>query len=196
MAASIDSRRVAEAASIFDAVADIARYRLEAAAVLGDAPRVGERLGVDPGAAVATDEARGWPPLLYACYSRWDAIDPTRSEGVAEVVRLLLEAGASPDTNNGAREGFRSALKGSVEGNKPEVARLLLDAGANPDLGRPIGEAAGHRDHRCLELLLSHGAKVVAGTWTVGAAVFADDAGAVSLLLEAMEAEGGPGDAG
>ena len=99
----------------------------------------------------------------------------------------MLDAGASPDTNNGARQGYRSALKGSVELNNPEVARVLLEAGANPDLGRPIGEAAGLGDHRCLELLLSHGARVVAGTWTVGAAVFADDAHAVSVLLEAME---------
>ena len=39
----------------------------------------------------------------------------------------------------------------------------------------PSSEAAGRRDHRCLELLLSHGARV-AGTWALGAAVYADDA--------------------
>jgi Ankyrin repeats (many copies) len=40
--------------------------------------------------------------------------------------------------------------------------------------------------------LLAHGARVVAGTWTVGAAVFADDAHAVSVLLQAMQRGGGP----
>jgi ankyrin repeat protein len=190
VAASV-AGRLREAATIFEADPGIARYSLEAAAVLGDSEQVRERLAVDPAAAVAIDEVRGWPPLLYACYSRWHRIDPGRAAGLAEVVRLLLDAGASPDTNNGARQGYRSALRGSVELNNPDIVRVLLEAGANPDLGRPIGEAAGHGDHRCLELLLSHGARVVAGTWTVGAAVFADDPRAVSLLLDALEGDGG-----
>ena len=190
VAASIEGR-VHEAARILETAPDIARYSLEAAAVLGDAPLVGERLIVDPAAGVAIDEVRGWPPLLYVCYSRWHRIDPGRTVGMAEVVRLLLDAGASPDTNNGARQGYRSALKGSVELNNYEVVGVLLEAGANPDLDRPIAEAAGLGDHRCLELLLSHGAKVIAGTWTVGAAVHADDAHAVSVVLEALRDAGG-----
>jgi ankyrin repeat protein len=190
VAASIEGR-VREAVSLLDAVPDIARYSLEAAVVLGDAARVGERLAVDPAAAVAIDEVRGWSPLLYVCYSRWHRIDPGRATGMAEVVRLLLDAGASPNTNNGARQRYRSALMGSVELNNSDVARLLLEAGANPDQGRPIAAAAGLRDHRCLELLLSHGARVVAGTWTVDAAVHADDAHAVSVLLDALKRDGG-----
>ena len=192
VAASVEGR-LREAATILETAPDIASYSLEAAVALGDSEQVRERLAVDPGAAVAIDEVRGWPPLLYACYSRWHRIDPRRAAGMVEVVRLLLDAGASPNTNNGARQGYRSALKGSVELNNPDAARVLLEAGANPDHGGPIGEAAGHRDHRCLELLLSHGARVVAGTWTVGAAVYADDPYAVSLLLKAIE--GGTGQA-
>ncbi len=190
VAASIEGD-LREAESILNAVNDIGRYSMEAAAVLGDAEQVSERLALDPAAAVAIDHIRGWPPLLYVCYSRWHQIEPVRAAGMAEVVRLLLDAGASPDTNNGARQGYRSALKGCVELNNPDVAQVLLEAGANPDQGRPIGEAAGLRDHRCLELLLSHGARVLAGTWTVGAAVFADDARAVSVLLEAMDSADG-----
>jgi ankyrin repeat protein len=110
---------------------------------------------------------------------------------MAEVARLLLQAGASPNTNNGARRDYRSALSGAVEGGNPDVARVMVEAGANPDDGQCIMHAAGQRDRRCLELLLSHGAGV-ARTWAVGAAVSADSAEAVSLLMAALRASGPP----
>jgi hypothetical protein len=178
-------RRLGEAAMILGTHPGIAARSIYAAAVLGDARTVSEMLAADPSAAMALDEARGWPPLLHACYSRWHQIDPSRAAGLAEVVRLLLEAGASPNTNNGGRRAYCSALKGSVEVNNPAITRVLLDAGANPDDGQCIGEAAGHRDHQCLELLLSGGARV-AGTWAIVAAVSAGDPEAVSLLAAAL----------
>jgi ankyrin repeat protein len=147
---------------------------------------VARMIAADPAAAVTIDEVRGWPPLLYACYSRWPQIDAGRAAGLTEVVGLLLGAGASPNTNDGARYP-RSALKGAVEANNADMARILLEAGANPDVGQPIGEAVGRGDHRCLELLLAHGARV-AGTWAVGAAVFHDDPVAIGPLLEALGA--------
>ncbi len=193
VAASVDGR-LRQASENFGADPGIAGRSLLAATVLGDADAVREMLAADPAAAVAVDDERGWPPLLYACYSRWHQIDPSRAAGLAEVVRALLEAGASPNTNDGGRPRYRSALKGSAEVNNPEVTAVLLDAGASPDPGQPIGEAVGHRDHRCLRLLLAHGARV-AGTWAVGAAVYHDDPGAMALLLGALAA-GGHGLAG
>jgi len=184
VAASVE-RRPREAAAILEAHPGIAARSIYAAAVLGDARTLSEMLAAGPSAATATDEARGWPPLLCACYSRWHQIDPSRAAGLAEVARLLLDAGVSPNTNNGARAGYRSALSGAVEVNNPDITRVLLDAGANPDDRQCIGEAVGHRDHRCLELLLSHGARV-AGTWALEAAVHADDPQAVSLLTAAI----------
>jgi ankyrin repeat protein len=189
VAASVE-RRPREAATILEAHPGIAARSIYAAAVLGDSRAVREMLAADPSGAVAPDEARGWPPLLYACYSRWHHIDPSRATGLAGVVNLLLEAGASPNTNNGARVAYRSALSGAVEVNNPDVTRVLLDAGARPDDRQCIGEAARHRDHRCLELLLSHGARV-AGTWALDAAVDADDPQAVALLTGVLRGAAG-----
>jgi ankyrin repeat protein len=181
--------RLRQARDIFGADPGIARRGLLAATVLGDADAVREMLAADPAAAVAIDDERGWPPLLYACYSRWPQIDPGREPGMAKVVRLLLDAGANPNTNDGDRTRYRSALRGSVELNNPGITEMLLDAGAHPDPGQPIGDAIAHRDQRCLRLLLSHGARV-ARTWALGAAVYNDNPGARALLLEALEANG------
>ena len=186
--ASVDGR-LREAADLLNSEPRIAGRDIRVAAVLGDANAVREMIAVDPGAAVAIDDERGWPPLLYACYSRWHHVEPQRASGLAAVVRVLLDAGASPNTNDGGRARYRSALKGSVEVNNPHITEALLEASANPDAGQPIVEAVGRGDHRCLQLLLSSGARV-AGTWALGAAVYRDDPVAVRLLLDALAANG------
>jgi ankyrin repeat protein len=189
LADSVDDR-MRQAAGILRADPVIAERSLAAAAVLGDAAAVRAHLAADPGAAVALDEERGWPPLLYACYSRWPRVEPDRAPGLAEVVRLLLAAGADANTNDGGQRRYHSALRGSVEVNNPDVTEALLNAGAHPDPGQPIADATAHRDLRCLRLLLSHGARV-ASTWAVGAAVFNDNPGAAALVLDALATAGG-----
>jgi ankyrin repeat protein len=189
LSASIEGR-MRQADEILHADPGIAGRSLSAAAVLGDAAAVREYLAADPGAALALDDERGWPPLLYACYSRWHHSDPDRAPALAEAVRLLLAAGADANTNDGGQARYRSALKGSVEVNNPSVSEVLLDAGAHPDPGQPIAEAAAHRDLRCLRLLLSRGARVTS-TWALGSAVFNDNPGAAALLLDALATAGG-----
>jgi len=194
LSASIEGR-MRQAGEILHADPGIGGRSLAAAAVLGDAAAVREHLAAEPGTALALHDERGWPPLLFACYSRWHHIDPDRAPGLAEVVRLLLAAGADANTNDGGQARYRSALKGSVEVNNPSVSEVLLDAGAHPDPGQPIAEAAAHRDLRCLRLLLAHGARVTS-TWAVGAAVFNDNPDATALVLNALAAAGGrPADA-
>jgi ankyrin repeat protein len=192
VAASVDGRLRA-ARAIFDANPDIARRSMLAATVLGEVQAVAERPTIDRAAGMLIDDHRGWPPLLYAFYSRWHQIDPGRAAGLAEVVRLFVDAGASPNTNNGARphRGYRSALHGAASVNNPAIMGVLLERGADPNDGESLYHAAGYRDHACLELLLSHGA-AVAGTWALDGAVHADDPEGVALLLTAAQRRGEP----
>ena len=166
----------------------LARADIRAAAVLGDVRLVGQLLAADRSVANAVDRERGWPPLLYVCYSRWHRIDPGRAAGMVEVAELLLDAGVSPDTNNGAgpHHGYRSGLHGSVTANNPGITRVLLERSANPNDAESLYQAAGHRDHECLRLLLNHGA-TVAGSWAVDVAVGGNDAEGVRLLLDAAK---------
>ncbi|MGD3112294.1 ankyrin repeat domain-containing protein [Streptomyces sp. YGL11-2] len=188
LSASIEAR-AGRAAEILLTEPGIAECSVRAAAVLGDVGAVREALTQNPAVAVEVDDERGWPPLLYACYSHWHRLDPERGAGLVEVVRLLLAARASANTNDGGRPRLYSALRGAVESVKPEVTGLLLDAGAHPDLGQPVVEAISHGDHKSLGLLLSHGARIT-GTWALGAAVFHDDAVAMRLLLDTLTARG------
>ncbi len=185
--ASVDDRE-RRAQILLEADPRLAGADIRSAAVVGDARLVEQLLAADPSAANAIDRERGWPPLLYVCYSRWHRIDPGRAAGMVDVARLLLDAGASPDANNGARphHGYRSALHGSVTANNPGITRLLLERSANPNDGESLYQAAGHRDHECMRLLLNHDA-TVAGSWAVDVAVGANDAEGVRLLLDAAK---------
>ncbi len=190
LAASTEGRAEL-AAGLLDANPSIGRANIFTAAVSGDADRAAELVANAPASALAIDDERGWPPLLYVCYTQWHRIDPGRAAGTVAVARLLLDAGASPDTNNGSRpdRNYRSALHGAVSANNPGITRLLLERGANPDDRISLGVAVGWRDHECLRLLLDHGATVF-GTWVLDSAAMADDEEAVRLLLDAASRTG------
>jgi ankyrin repeat protein len=162
-------------------------YDIRVAAVLGDAPQVAQMLTRDPGAAQRPDDQVGWPPLLFVCSSRWHQIDPRRSAGLVEVARLLLDAGADPNTavDQSPQAGHCSPLYAAAGlANHYALAELLLARGADPDTPSALYHTAFHPDHACLRLLLEHGARDE-GTDTLGAAISVGDTEAVRLLLDA-----------
>jgi ankyrin repeat protein len=165
---------------------------IRTASVLGDAARVREFITRSPESATTPDRDRGWAPLLYVCHSRWHHIDPDRAAGMLAVARLLLDAGADPDTHNGVPRRYRSALYGAAGiANNAEITELLLSRGANPDDNESLYHSVYHRDHACLRLLLAHGARVN-GTNALAAATGAGDVEGVRLLVDAGGDPGRP----
>jgi ankyrin repeat protein len=165
----------------------IASYDIRLAAVLGDAVNLAALLDRDPAAATRVDDVAGWPPLLFVCSSRWHRIDPARSAGLVASARILLEAGADPNTNvdRSAFAGHCSPLYAAAGlANHTELASLLLEYGADPDTPSALYHAVFHRDHACLRLLLDHGARTE-GPAALGAAIAGSDTEAVRMLLDA-----------
>ncbi|MCG8458612.1 MAG: ankyrin repeat domain-containing protein [Holophagales bacterium] len=95
------------------------------------------------------DDESGLTPLALAAET-----------GMTEVVRTLLEAGASPDHG-----GALTPLEAAVLEGDPEIVRLLIDAGA--DLNRrsgdgftPLMSASMAGDEELARMLLEAGARV------------------------------------
>lgn len=185
LTASIEGRTL-RAARLLATERRIALHDIDTAAVLGEAAAVENLIADQPELASRPDRRRGWPPLLYVCHSRWHRVDPTRTEGLLQVAWLLLDAGASANTADGAR----SALAGAAGlADNPAITALLLRYGADPDDGETLARAARHRDPACLRLLLDRGAR--AGAAALSAAVAPRNAVGVRLLLDAGADPGG-----
>ncbi len=99
-----------------------AKYTISVAAAVGDQERIEQLLRKDSSLARRLNSV-GVSPLSHASQG-----------GYLQIVRVLLEHGADPNTPEGdAPDGL--ALYLACAGNHLEVARLLLEHGANPDAG-------------------------------------------------------------
>src|SRR3954453_20091248 len=136
----------------------LAREGLDAALVLGDVERVRAALARDPGLATRPSGARDWLPLLYPCHSAF--LGGERTDGLVESARLLLAAGADPDSSWEHPEfGALGALYGAAGvAHEPRMTALLLEAGADPNDDESVYHATETGDDTCLRLLLAAGA--------------------------------------
>ncbi|MFE6480381.1 ankyrin repeat domain-containing protein, partial [Streptomyces rochei] len=99
--------------------------RLVTAVLVGDV--AGVRTLLRSGAPAETADAAGTTPLYQASVN-----------GAADLVRVLLAAGASPDTESGiGSEG--TPLCGAACWGHTEAVRALLEAGADPNLKEDHG---------------------------------------------------------
>jgi ankyrin repeat protein len=158
------------------------------ALLLGDAFRVRAELRRDPALPRVQLRPRNWTALLYVCHSCFLARDPERTPGLVETARILLEAGADPNSTAASPTwpgSIWTPLYGAAGvAREPALTRLLLEAGADPDDGESVYHACESRDHTCLQLLLDHGAKLD-GTNALPHMLDYDDLDGARLLLEA-----------
>ncbi|WP_405694005.1 ankyrin repeat domain-containing protein [Streptomyces coelicoflavus] len=128
--------------------------RLADAALVGDLSRVRAalRAALRAGAPAETADPAGSTPLYLASVN-----------GDADIVRVLLAAGARPDTESGIRsEG--TPLCGAACWGHVEAVRVLLEHGADPNLREDHGtgwtplEWASHGSHQeTVDLLVAAG---------------------------------------
>ena len=175
----------------------LAESGFPAAVVLGDVARVEAELGRDPGAATRVDPGSGWTALHLACASRFH-LDPARAPGLAEVARLLLDAGADVDGESAGRRCWRplecAVTSANSSRNNEPIIRLLLDRDAPVRSETVLASLYAAGGTWCLELL----AEAAAGapelfTEALVEAVAGGDLEAVSILLAAGADPDAPG---
>ena len=139
---------------------ELATHDIHCAAAAGHADALRALVEADPGTATRAAMPDGAAPLIYAVLggikTRLGVPDARR----VEVVRTLLDAGASPNTSVPLDDSAARipALYFPCDAGDTQVARLLLDRGANPNDGESVFHAAQRNHRACLELLLAHGA--------------------------------------
>lgn len=163
--AAVQAQDAARARDVLRVQPRIASESLHVAAVLGGADDAKRLIEEDPSCVTMRAGDPAADPLLFLCYSPFHGENDARDAGLLATARLLLAAGADPNTRDGrygvpalyAVTGVRSVLP---------IARLLLDAGANPTDGESIFHAAERFHEDALDLLLSAGADLnVTGEW-------------------------------
>jgi ankyrin repeat protein len=177
------------AARMLAATPEIAGHSFATAVILGDAGRVRTEIGRDPGLATRPDARSGWTPLHAASASRWHQLDPARAGGLLAVARILLDAGADPNSCAGGEGGhggwtpLRCAVAGAAN---PLITRLLLERGAVPGDHDLYLAGFGEDGRECLRLLLGYAADVAKlARMALAAPVSTNDTEGVRLLLEA-----------
>ena len=176
-ATSADLRR---ARALLHADPALARHDLACACATGEANEVSRRLEARPEAASEPTGPNGWQPILYACFSRLLRGDAERAQGIREVVRRLLAAGADPNASfihDG--EWLQVALYGAAGiAGDPQLTRMLLEAGADPTDERDgyhgnevLYHACEFPDPTCAMLVIDAGARADLVNYDLGRAL-------------------------
>jgi ankyrin repeat protein len=149
--------------AILAAHPEVASSDVHVVAILGDDRAVRRFLALDPSAATARGDPRGWDALTHLCFSNYLRLDAARSDGFVRAAQALLDAGASASTgfwevNHVPEPEWESAIYGAAGvAHHPELTRLLLEYGANPNDEETPYHAPETYDNRALEVLVRSG---------------------------------------
>ncbi len=161
--------RWAAAAALLAADPGLLDRSICAAAAAMDPDALRRHLVADPASASRPAGPLEWPPVLYVTYSRVPL--GRTADQVSQVLTLLLDAGADPDTGylwGGLATPF-TALTGAFgegeqgPGRQPRhshsllVAELLLDRGADPNDGQTLYNRMFTAGNDHLQLLFGYG---------------------------------------
>lgn len=129
------------------------------AAATGDVEAVRRFLSEDASLATRDGGTRNWDPLLYLCFSRLLRTDGERAARMVDAARLLLDAGADPNTSwidpQEAEGNRETAMYGAAGiGNQVDLARLLVERGADPNDGETAYHMVEHDGVPCADFIV------------------------------------------
>ena len=175
------SNRLVEAERLLEELPSIATANVYAAVAYGDVDTVRRLVDRTPTLATTNGGPRKWPPIVYTCLSRFIA---DREQSILDIVRLLLDLGADPNTSWLDGDWRLPILYGACgQLNNVPLASMLIDAGANVDDNESLYHSTEFRDHACTRLLLQRGAKVD-GTNALKHQLDVEDLDGLRLLLD------------
>jgi ankyrin repeat protein len=131
---------------------------LHVAAALGDVASV-ERLSRDRAKLEEKAGDQAATPLFYLTFTPFHGQNDARDRALIESARMLLAAGADPNTRDG-RFGVPALYGVTGMHHRAGIARLLLEAGANPTDGESVFHAAEAFHEDALILLREFGVKL------------------------------------
>jgi ankyrin repeat protein len=131
---------------------------LACACVAGDAEHVARLLAGSREAARDRVGPFDWGPILYAVFSPLPRADPSRAQGIRQVVRALRDAGADPNDNGSRAVG--EALYHGCEFPDPACAAMLIEAGTDPEvIDYCLGRALNFPYVEMAQMFCAHGAR-------------------------------------